>query len=116
MNINKKTAFTCFITICLGVSSAMAYAEKAVNSTAPSINATIVHIEKALVDINKSDFFAANLDLKAARSSSEQIIGDEAIVKQASASVIQGQLRSKEGDIKKASDELNKALMLYKSL
>ena len=116
MNINKKTVLTCLITICLGVSSVTAYAEKAANSSAPSINETIAHIEKALVDINKSDFFAANLDLKAARSSSEQITGDETVVKQASSSVIQGQLRSKEGDIKKASDELNKALILYKSL
>jgi hypothetical protein len=116
MNIIKKTALTFFIAISLGASSAIAFAEEAANSSAASINETIAHVEKALVEVNKSDFSAAHLHLKAARSSSEQITGNEAIVKQANADVIQGQIQSKHGDVKKSSDELNKALELYKSL
>jgi len=116
MNIIKKTALTFFMAISLGASSAIAFAEEAANSSATSINETIEHVEKALVEVNKSDFSAAHLHLKAARSSSEHITGNEAIVKQANASVIQGQIQSKYGDVKKSSDELNKALELYKSL
>jgi len=37
-------------------------------------------------------------------------------VKKANASVIQGQIESKRGDVKKSAAELNKALELYKSL
>ena len=102
--------------ISLGASSTLAFAEEAANSSAASINETIKHVEEALVEVNKSDFSAAHLHLKAARSSSEKITGNEAIVKQANASVIQGQIQSKFGDVKKSSDELNKALVLYKSL
>ena len=116
MNIIKKTALIFFMAIAMGAISAVALAEEAANGSAASINETIAHIEKALVEINKSDFSAAHLHLKAARTSSEQITGNETIVKQANASVIQGQIQSKYGDIKKSSDELNKALELYKSL
>jgi hypothetical protein len=116
MNIIKKTALTFFIATSLGASSVVAFAEEAANSSAASINETIVHVEKALVEVNESDFSAAHLHLKAARSSSEPITGNEAIVKQANADVIQGQIQSKHGDVKKSSDELNKALELYKSL
>jgi len=117
MNIIKKIALTFFIAISLGAISTITFAEEAViNSSAVSINETIAHIEKALVEVNKSDFSAAHLHLKAARASSEHITGDEAIVKQANASVIQGQIQSKYGDVKKSSDELKKAIELYKSL
>ena len=101
--------------ICLGA-SVTAYAEEAANGSATSTNETITHVEKALVEVNKSDFSAANLHIKAARSSSEHITGNEAIVKQANADVVQGQIESKSGDVKKSSASLNKALELYKSL
>jgi len=116
MNIIKKTALTFFMAISLGASSAIAFAEEAANSSAASISETIAHVEKALVEVNKSDFSAANVHLKAARASSEQITGNEAIVKQANASVVQGQISSKHGDVKKSAAELNKAIELYKSL
>lgn len=116
MNIIKKTALIFFMAISFGTSSTIVFAEETTNSSAASINKTIAHVEKALVEVNKSDFSAAHLHLKAARASAEQITGNEAIVKQANASVIQGQIQSKHGDVKKASDELNKALELYKSL
>lgn len=102
--------------ISLGASSITAFADEAANSSAASINETIAYVEKALVEVSKSDFSAAHLLLKSARTSSEQIVGNETVVKQANASVIQGQIQSKYGDVSKSSDELNKALKLYKSL
>lgn len=102
--------------ISLGATSAIAFAEEAANSSAATINETITHVEKAIVEVNKSDFSAAYIHLKAARSSSEKITGNDAVVKKANASVIQGQIESKHGDIKKSVAELNKAIELYKSL
>lgn len=81
-----------------------------------NLGETIQHIEKALVEISNSDFNAAQVQLKAARASAEKIAGHEDIVKKANALVIQGQIKSKKGEIQNASDELNKALALYKSL
>ena len=111
MNIVKKIALTLSIAISLGAISATAYAEESVN-----VSETITYVELALADVNKSDFSAAILHLKAARSSSERITGNEAVVKQANANVIQAQILSKSGDVQKSADELNKALALYKTL
>jgi hypothetical protein len=116
MNIIKKTALTILMAISLGATGSIAFAAEEANSSAASINETIAYVKKALVEVNKSDFSAAHLYLKSARASSEQISGDEAILKQANASVIQGQIQSKHGEVKKSSDELNKALELYNSL
>jgi len=111
MNIIKKTALTFFLASSLGVISTSAFAEESTN-----ISETIAHVEQALADVNKSDFSAAVLHLKAARSSSELITSNEAIVKQANANVIQAQILSKSGDVQKSAEELNKALVLYKTL
>jgi hypothetical protein len=117
MNIIKKIAVILFLALSIGPGSVTAYAEEAVNSpAASSVSETISHIEKALVEIAKSDFNAAQVHLKAARASGEKITGNEAIVKKANAIVIQGQIKTKLGDIKSSSEELNKALELYKSL
>ncbi len=102
--------------ISLGAISATAFAEEAAISPDVSISETITHVEQALAEVNKSDFSAAILHLKSARLSSEHITGNEAVVKQANASVIQAQIQSKFGDVKKSADELNKALVLYKTL
>lgn len=126
MNIIKKTALTFIVAIFLGTSSVTVFAEEAAteavtteettSSSVASINETIAHVEKALEAVNASDFAAAHLHLKSARASSDNIVGDDAVVKKANGSVIQGQIQSKRGNVKKASDELNKALELYKSL
>jgi len=110
MNI-KKTALSFFLAMSLGAISASAFAEASVE-----ISETITHVEQALADVNKSDFSAAVLHLKAARSASERITGNAAVVKQANANVIQAQIQSKFGDVQKSADELNKALVLYKTL
>ncbi len=116
MNIIKKIALTFIMAISLGASTVAFAEEAATNSPATSVAETIAHIEKALVEINKSDFSAARLHLKAARSASEQIVGNEAIVKQANDSVIKAQILSNSGNVKKSADELANALKLYKSL
>ncbi|MCX7096962.1 MAG: hypothetical protein NTV43_03535 [Methylococcales bacterium] len=116
MNISKKTALTFLMAVTLGASSASAFAEAAVDGSSAVIAATITHLEKAIVEVNNSDFSAARLHLKAARSSSDQIKGHDDVVKPANASLIQGQILSNSGEVKKSSDELNKALSLYKTL
>lgn len=116
MNIIKKTALSFFMAISLGAVSALALAEEAVDGSTASLSETIALVEKALADVNKSDFSAARLHLKSARTSAEQITGHDDIVKQANASVIQGQIESSHGDVKKSADQLENALKLYKSL
>lgn len=102
--------------ITLGATSVTAYAEESAKTASVVVGETISHIEKALVEISKSDFNAAQVHLKAARTSAETISDNNDIVKKANALVIQGQIKTKLGDIKSASDELNKALELYKSM
>lgn len=116
MNIVKITALSLFLAMSFGAASVTAYAEEAPISAPASVSETISHIEAALIEISKSDFNAAQVHLKAARTSAEKITGNEAVVKKANAFVIQGQIKTKLGDIKSASDELNKALELYRSL
>ncbi len=74
----------------------------------------ISHIEKALIEIKNSDFSAAQVQLKSARFASDTLSGDAA--KRAHAALIQGQIQAKKGDINKATDELNQAIVLFKSL
>ena len=116
MNFFKKTALTFFLAISLGAISITAFAEEAAADSAASITETIGHVEQALAEVNKSDFSASLLHIKAARSSSESITGNEEVLKQANASVVQGQIQSKLGNDKKSAVELTKALELYKSL
>jgi hypothetical protein len=52
MNFIKKLALIFFMAISLGASSTIAFAEVAANSSAVSINETIAHIEKALIEVN----------------------------------------------------------------
>jgi len=112
----KKTALTLFIAVSLGASSITAFAKEAATGSEASLNETISHVEKALAEVRKSDFAAANIHLKAARSSSSQITGNDAIVKQANEDVIQGQIQSNQGEVEKSSALLTKGLELYKSL
>ena len=116
MNNIKKAVLTIGMTLLLGVNCSSAFAEEVIAKSTSSINETITYVEQALVEVNKSDFSAAHLQLKSARLSSVNIAGDQAKIKQANASVIQGQIQANHGDIKESVAELNKALSLYKSL
>ena len=117
MKIIKKTTliFSLISLISLISLNNTVFAE-ASNTSAPIIAETIKLIEDALVQVNKSDFSAAQLILKSARFTSAKISGDESALKEANNSVIQGQIYAKSGDIQKSADELEKALKLYKTL
>ena len=116
MNIIKNTALILSLAFSLGSISVIANAEEAAKSSVYSPNQTIMHIEKAKVEIIHNDFVPPSEHLKAARAESEKVTGNPDIVKKATASIIEAQIKVKDGDIKGATDELNKALELYKSL
>ena len=116
MNFIKKTSLNFVMAITLAVSSTLSFAEAKVESTPSSLQETIAHVEQGLAEVKKSDFAAANLHLKAAVESSDQIKGNEAIVKEARTNVVQGNIQSKQGEVEKSSEFLNKGLELYKSL
>ncbi|QWF69618.1 hypothetical protein KEF85_09515 [Methylomonas paludis] len=110
MNSIKKTTLSMIAVIVLAFTSTIAGAAEA------NVTETIGHIEKALVEISKSDFNNAQIHLKAARALSEQLTGDAKLLKEANAEIIQGQILSKRGDVAKSTEELNKAIALYKTL
>jgi len=116
MNITKNTALSLLLAFSLGSTCVIAYAEGADKSSVNSPNETIMHIEKAIVEISHRDFMPPSEHLKAARAASEKVTGNPDIVKKANASIIQAQIKANHFDIKGATDELNKTLELYKSL
>jgi hypothetical protein len=91
-------------------------AEEAAKSSVHSPNETIMYIERAKVELMHNDFVPPSENLKAARAESKKVTGNSDIVKKASASITQAQIKVNEGDKKGATDELNKALELYKLL
>ena len=116
MNIIQKIAWILSFTTLFGLNFTSANAEEFNNPSANSISETIKYVEEALVQVSKSDFSAAQLLLKSARLSSVKITGADTKIKQANDFVIQGQIQAKFGDVTKSTDELEKALKLYKAL
>ncbi|MGJ0514423.1 MAG: hypothetical protein ACR65O_01585 [Methylomicrobium sp.] len=116
MNIIKNSALILFLAFSLGSISVIANAEETAKSSVYSPNEAIMHLEKAKVEIMHNDFVPPSEHIKAARAESEKVTGNPDIVKNANASIIQAQIKINQGDIKGATDELNKALDLYKSL
>jgi hypothetical protein len=112
----KNTTLILLMAFSLSSTSVIAYAKEAAKSSVNSPNETIMHIEKAKVEISHNDFFPPSQHLKEARTASEKVTGNPDIVKKATACLIQAQIKVKQGDIKGATDELNKTLELYKSL
>ncbi len=117
MNHIQKIALAFFLSVSFAAVAPMAVAEDkaAVVSENPAAT-TIAHIEKGLAEVQKSDFSAANLHLKSARTASETIQGNEDLVKQGFESLVQGQIQVKFGDVAKATAELNKSLGFYKQI
>lgn len=116
MNILKSAAVSLVLALSVG-SMGNVIAEEAATSSNAIVQETISHVEKALVEVKKSDFASAQLHLKAARASYETIPGFESgVVKQANDSVIQGQVEARKGNSEKSAVELDKALKLYHSL
>ena len=116
MIIIKNTTLILLLAFSLGSISVIANAEEAAKSSVHSPNEAIMHIEKAKVEIMHNDFVPPSEHLKAARAESKKVTGNPDIVKKATSSIIQAQIKIKLGDIKGATDELNKVLELYKSL
>lgn len=108
MNITKNTALNLLLAFSLSSTCVVAYAD--------SPNETIMHIEKAKVEIIHRDFMPPSEHLKAARKTSEKVTGNPEIVKKANACIIQAQIKVNQFDIKGATEELDKTLELYKSL
>ena len=109
MNLIKKAMLTFSMAISLAATN-VAVAEDA------KATEVIGHIEAAIAEINKHDFNAAYIHEKAARSASDEIVGNEAVVKKGLDSLIKAQIIGKSADEPKAIEELNKALAIYKSL
>ncbi|HCW06816.1 MAG TPA: hypothetical protein DGG95_05570 [Cytophagales bacterium] len=116
MNIIKNVVLTLSLALSFGSISIIANAEQAAKSSAYSPNQTIMYIEKAKVEIMHTDFVPPSKNLNAARTESEKVTGNPDIVKKATACIIQAQIKVKEGELKGATDEMNKALELYKSI
>jgi hypothetical protein len=117
MNIIKNSALTLLLAFSLGSTSGTAYAqEQAAKSSVFSPNEAIMHLEAAKVEIVKNDFVPPSQHLKEARAISEYVTGDPDTVKKAHACIIQAQIKVKQGDIKGATDDIEKTLELYKSL
>lgn len=113
----KKLALALFISSAFVAAAPMAVAEEAAAVSSASEAAVVIgHIEKGLEQVQKSDFSAATLHLKAAREASGKIQGNEAIVKQGFENINQGMIQGKYGDVEKASAFLNKALDAYRSI
>lgn len=115
MNMIKITLLAFFMAISIGATSSLAFAEEATNSKT-YIDETILHVEKALAEAQKSDFNNAQVHIKAARASAENVTGHADVVKKANAFVIQAQMGAKKGDVEKTTADLTKALELYKTL
>jgi hypothetical protein len=116
MNIFTKVALTLSLALSLSSTSFIVSAAEPAAAATASASTVISHIEKGLVEIGKSDFSAAQVHLKAARASSELLVGTSEKAKKAHAILMQGQIASKAGNVSKATEELNKALEIYRTL
>lgn len=116
MTIIKNSLLSLLLACSLGSFGLIAHAEETTQSSVISPNQTIMHIEKAKVEIIHNDFIPPSQHLKEARTASEKVTGNPDITKKATACIIQAQIKVKDGDIQAATAELNKALELYKSL
>jgi hypothetical protein len=116
MIISKKTVFILSLVFSLGLFSLGAYAEEAAKTSVHSPNVTIMHLERAKVEIMHNDFMPPSENLKEARAESKNVTGKPDIVNKAYTCIVQAQTKLNEGDKKGAADEINKALDLYNSL
>jgi len=111
MNLIKKTAVILSLAFTFGAVSTPVLAEEV------AVTETIAQLEKALVEVNKSDFNNALVLLKAAKNSSGNITSsNEAKLKQANNSLLQGLTQVKKGEVKSANSELTKAIAEFKAL
>ena len=112
----KNTTLILSLAFILGSFSAVVNAGGTARSSVHSPNQAIMHLEKAKVEIMHNDFVPPSEHLKAARTEAQKVTGNPDAVKRAFENIIEAQIKVNEGDIKGATDKMNKALELYKSL
>ena len=113
MNLIKKTAVILSLAFTFGATSTPVFAEEA------AVTETVAQLEKALIEVNKSDFNNALVLLKAAKNSAEKITSsnsNEAKLKQANNSLLQGLTQVKKGEVKPADSQITKAITEFKAL
>lgn len=119
MTIIKKAAVILAMAFAFSANS-VAVAEEAAAESAASSQATaadiISNIELGLAEVQKSDFSAAQVKLKAARFASDSIRDSSPEAAKAHAILMQGQISAKKGNVAVASEQLTEALELYKGL
>jgi predicted negative regulator of RcsB-dependent stress response len=115
MTIFKKILAACVITLSLTATGTVS-AEEATNVAAIGLTETITSIEKALTEVNNSDFASARLHIKTARMGAEALTGDHAKINAAVADIVQGQIQANRGNSKESADYLSKALTVFKAL
>ena len=117
MNIIKKTIITLFVSSLLVAVSNMAYAEEPAAPAVKNISEMVIkHLEQGSVEAAKSDFSAATLHLKAARSSAAEISGHALEVQKGIDQINNGMKEVKLGHPEKATAEIEKAIKLFKAL
>ena len=112
----KKIALALLLSVSAVAVAPVLAQESAAVSAATEAAEVIGHIEKGLAEVQKSDFSAGTLHLKAARAASEKIQGNEATVKEGLNAINQGMIQGKYGDVAKSTAELNKAITIYQSI
>jgi hypothetical protein len=96
--------------------SNIAFAEEVTSSASANTSSIISELEKGLTEVGKSDFSAAQIHLKAARTAAEPLAATSDAAKQAYATLIQGQIKAKVGDVAGASEIITKAISQFKAL
>jgi hypothetical protein len=112
----KNTILILSLAFFLSSFCAAVNAEGSARSSVHSPNQVIMHLEKAKVEIMHNDFVPPSEHLKAARTEAQKVTGNPDTVKRAFENIIEAQIKIKEEDLKGATDNMNKALELYKSL
>jgi Tfp pilus assembly protein PilF len=115
----NKILLALIMTLSLMATSSLVSAEEhpAPTATAPATSADVIkHINLGLEEVKKSDFAAAKLHLKAARTASDNIAGNDDTKKNGLAKINDGMKAASSGDVEKATTELNDAIKIYESI
>ena len=125
MTMIKKILLALFMFLSLAAMSTVVSAEEKAEAAKPAETAkvaeakaetVILHIEKALEEVKKSDFSAATLHLKEARHVSAKLEGSADVVKKGFDKINDGMKEVKFGDVEKATADLNAAIGFYKQV
>lgn len=110
MHMFKKSILVLVMAFSTTISSMAVFAEGA------SADKVVSIIEKAIVEVGKSDFSAARVQIKAARAASEALASPSDEAKRGYAFLLQGDIQAKLGDVEKSTVQLAKSLEMYKAV